>query len=57
MLLWPVKRTQVPMISKADCKSQASLPVYMCDYKREKKLCVLLKLITKGMLPISLNYT
>ena len=45
------------MISKADCKSQASLPVYMCDYKREKKLCVLLKLITKGMLPISLNYT
>lgn len=55
-VLWPVKRTQVSMINKADCKSQASLPIYLCDYKREKNLCVLHKLITNGMLPLSLNY-
>lgn len=42
-VLWPVKRTQVSMINKADCKSQASLPIYLCDYKREKNLCVLLQ--------------
>ena len=43
MVLWPVKRTQVSMINKADCKPQASLPIYLCDYKREKNLCFLLQ--------------